>query len=121
MKIAKCLCSIVDKREKASPAYSRAFSPGMIKQFLRDVDWGEVDYLIVDTPPGTSDEHLSAVQYLSAARIDGAVIITTPQVSKHPGGAGSKLGCVQPQDPFLEAAPGTCAPTALSVDPQKLR
>jgi len=94
---------------------------GMIKQFLRDVDWGEVDYLIVDTPPGTSDEHLSAVQYLSAARIDGAVIITTPQVSKHPGGAGSKLGCVQPQDPFLEAAPGTCAPTALSVDPQKLR
>ncbi|XP_078140833.1 cytosolic Fe-S cluster assembly factor nubp1 [Centroberyx gerrardi] len=52
---------------------------GMIKQFLRDVDWGELDYLIVDTPPGTSDEHLSIVQYLSSARIDGAVIITTPQ------------------------------------------
>ncbi|XP_042293593.1 cytosolic Fe-S cluster assembly factor NUBP1 [Sceloporus undulatus] len=52
---------------------------GMIKQFLRDVDWGEIDYLIVDTPPGTSDEHLSVVQYLSAAGIDGAVIITTPQ------------------------------------------
>ncbi|KAJ8251104.1 hypothetical protein GJAV_G00217290 [Gymnothorax javanicus] len=52
---------------------------GMIKQFLRDVDWGELDYLIVDTPPGTSDEHLSVVQYLSAAGIDGAVIITTPQ------------------------------------------
>ncbi|XP_069503934.1 cytosolic Fe-S cluster assembly factor NUBP1 isoform X2 [Ambystoma mexicanum] len=52
---------------------------GMIKQFLRDVDWGEIDYLIVDTPPGTSDEHLSVVQYLSAAHIDGAVIITTPQ------------------------------------------
>uniref|UniRef100_A0A671F9K1 Cytosolic Fe-S cluster assembly factor NUBP1 n=1 Tax=Rhinolophus ferrumequinum TaxID=59479 RepID=A0A671F9K1_RHIFE len=52
---------------------------GMIKQFLRDVDWGEVDYLIVDTPPGTSDEHLSAVQYLAAAHIDGAVVITTPQ------------------------------------------
>uniref|UniRef100_A0A2K5D763 NUBP iron-sulfur cluster assembly factor 1, cytosolic n=1 Tax=Aotus nancymaae TaxID=37293 RepID=A0A2K5D763_AOTNA len=51
----------------------------MIKQFLRDVDWGEVDYLIVDTPPGTSDEHLSVVQYLAAAHIDGAVIITTPQ------------------------------------------
>ncbi|KTG03648.1 hypothetical protein cypCar_00015179 [Cyprinus carpio] len=51
----------------------------MIKQFLRDVDWGEVDYLIVDTPPGTSDEHLSIVQYLSGAGIDGAVIITTPQ------------------------------------------
>ncbi|XP_051569863.1 cytosolic Fe-S cluster assembly factor nubp1 isoform X3 [Myxocyprinus asiaticus] len=52
---------------------------GMIKQFLRDVDWGEVDYLIIDTPPGTSDEHLSIVQYLSSAGIDGAVIITTPQ------------------------------------------
>ncbi len=54
---------------------------GMIKQFLRDVDWGELDYLIVDTPPGTSDEHLSIVQYLSGAGIDGAVIITTPQVN----------------------------------------
>ena len=53
----------------------------MIKQFLRDVDWGELDYLIVDTPPGTSDEHLSIVQYLSSAHIDGAVIITTPQVT----------------------------------------
>lgn len=56
---------------------------GMIKQFLRDVDWGDVDYLLVDTPPGTSDEHLSVVQYLAAAHIDGAVIITTPQVSEH--------------------------------------
>ncbi|KAI4891137.1 hypothetical protein NFI96_024129 [Prochilodus magdalenae] len=54
---------------------------GMIKQFLRDVDWGELDYLIVDTPPGTSDEHLSVVQYLSGAGIDGAVIITTPQLA----------------------------------------
>ncbi|XP_003228220.2 cytosolic Fe-S cluster assembly factor NUBP1 [Anolis carolinensis] len=52
---------------------------GMIKQFLRDVDWGDIDYLVVDTPPGTSDEHLSVVQYLSAAGIDGALIITTPQ------------------------------------------
>ncbi len=51
----------------------------MIKQFLRDVDWGEVDYLIVDTPPGTSDEHLSIVQYLSSTHVDGAVVITTPQ------------------------------------------
>lgn len=56
-------------------------SSGMIKQFLRDVDWGDLDYLIVDTPPGTSDEHLSIVQYLSSTHVDGAVIITTPQVS----------------------------------------
>lgn len=53
---------------------------GLIKQFLRDVDWGELDYLIIDTPPGTSDEHLSVVQYLSESSVDGAVLITTPQV-----------------------------------------
>jgi Mrp family chromosome partitioning ATPase len=52
---------------------------GLIKQFLRDVDWGDVDYLIIDTPPGTSDEHLSIVQYLSSSHVDGAVLITTPQ------------------------------------------
>lgn len=52
---------------------------GLIKQFLKDVDWGDLDYLLVDTPPGTSDEHLSIVQYLKESGIDGAVIITTPQ------------------------------------------
>jgi len=52
---------------------------GLIKQFLRDVDWGETDYLVVDTPPGTSDEHLSLVQYLQTSGIDGALIVTTPQ------------------------------------------
>jgi Mrp family chromosome partitioning ATPase len=31
----------------------------MIKQFLKDVDWGTLDYLLIDTPPGTSDEHIS--------------------------------------------------------------
>ena len=57
---------------------------GLIKQFLKDVDWGEVDYLVIDTPPGTSDEHLSVVQYLSEAQVDGAVIVTTPQVRVDP-------------------------------------
>ncbi|GAA5971337.1 hypothetical protein JCM21900_002402 [Sporobolomyces salmonicolor] len=53
---------------------------GIIKQFLKDVDWGTLEYLVVDTPPGTSDEHLSVVQYLAAAGgVDGAVIVTTPQ------------------------------------------
>src|SRR2546430_17660952 len=51
----------------------------MIKQFLRDVEWGEVDFMLIDTPSGTSDEHLSIVQYLKESGIDGAVIITTPQ------------------------------------------
>lgn len=49
----------------------------MIKQFLRDVDWGELDYMIVDSPPGTGDEPLSIAQLLPKA--DGAIIVTTPQ------------------------------------------
>lgn len=52
---------------------------GLIKQLVRDVDWGNLDYLLVDTPPGTSDEHLSIVQYLAGANLRGAVIVTTPQ------------------------------------------
>ena len=53
---------------------------GLIKQFFTDVDWGEhLDYLIIDTPPGTSDEHISMAQYLKGAGIDGAVVVTTPQ------------------------------------------
>ena len=54
---------------------------GLIKQFLKDVDWGDLDYLIIDTPPGTSDEHISIAQLLmgSTRGVDGALIVTTPQ------------------------------------------
>ncbi|XP_055938643.1 cytosolic Fe-S cluster assembly factor NUBP1 homolog [Argiope bruennichi] len=52
---------------------------GLIKQFLKDVDWGELDYLLIDTPPGTSDEHLSISQYLQDTNLKGAIIVTTPQ------------------------------------------
>ncbi|KAI9293489.1 P-loop containing nucleoside triphosphate hydrolase protein [Neoconidiobolus thromboides FSU 785] len=46
----------------------------MIKQFLNDVYWGEIDYLIIDTPPGTSDEHLALVEFLKEYEPDGAVL-----------------------------------------------
>jgi len=52
---------------------------GLIKQFLTDVNWGPLDVLLMDTPPGTSDEHLSIVTYLQDSALDGAVIVTTPQ------------------------------------------
>jgi ATP-binding protein involved in chromosome partitioning len=48
-----------------------------IKQFLADVNWGELDYLIVDSPPGTGDEPLSVCQLIPD--LDGAIIVTTPQ------------------------------------------
>jgi len=55
----------------------------MIKQFLTDVDWYELDYLLIDTPPGTSDEHISVVEGLQEHRVpDGAILVTTPQVIK---------------------------------------
>ncbi len=49
---------------------------GAIQQFLKDVDWGEIDYLIVDLPPGTGDAQLSICQLMP---VTGAVIVTTPQ------------------------------------------
>ena len=49
----------------------------IIKQFLKDVLWGDLDFLIIDSPPGTGDEPLAIVQLLEQP--DGAVIVTTPQ------------------------------------------
>ncbi|MFW6085365.1 MAG: Mrp/NBP35 family ATP-binding protein, partial [Gemmatimonadota bacterium] len=49
---------------------------GIVRQFLHQVDWGELDYLIVDLPPGTGDAQLSLVQLVKVA---GAVLVATPQ------------------------------------------
>ncbi|KAF9040490.1 P-loop containing nucleoside triphosphate hydrolase protein [Hymenopellis radicata] len=53
---------------------------GMIRQFLSDVRWGELDYLVIDTPPGTSDEHLSLLEHMAPVHSRlSSVIVTTPQ------------------------------------------
>jgi len=50
---------------------------GVLRQFLADVDWGELDFLIIDLPPGTGDEPLSVCQTIP--HISGAIVVTTPQ------------------------------------------
>jgi ATP-binding protein involved in chromosome partitioning len=49
---------------------------GVVRQFLRDVEWGELDVLVVDLPPGTGDAQLTMIQ---AVPISGAIIVSTPQ------------------------------------------
>lgn len=55
----------------------------MIRQFLKDVLWDETDFLLIDTPPGTSDEHISLAETLQKdarpGQVAGAVVVTTPQ------------------------------------------
>lgn len=51
----------------------------MIKQFLEDVYWQDLDYLIIDTPPGTSDEHITVMENLRQVPQCSAILVTTPQ------------------------------------------
>jgi len=64
--------------DKDSPVIWRGpMKMGAIRQLLGQVDWGELDYLIIDLPPGTGDEPLSIAQLLPD--VDGVIIVTTPQ------------------------------------------
>jgi ATP-binding protein involved in chromosome partitioning len=63
--------------EKQQPAIWRGpIVMKIITQFLRDVNWGQLDYFLVDMPPGTGDAQLSLVQ---ATSVHGAIVVTTPQ------------------------------------------
>ena len=63
--------------EKAALIWRGPMKHHVIKQFVSEVSWGHLDYLIVDCPPGTGDEPLSIVQLLG--KVDGGVVVTTPQ------------------------------------------
>jgi ATP-binding protein involved in chromosome partitioning len=66
---------LVDERQAVvwrGPMVSSA-----IRQFVSDVDWGELDYLVIDMPPGTGDIHLTIVQTVP---VTGAIVVTTPQL-----------------------------------------
>ncbi len=62
--------------EKQAVVWRGPMASSALKQFVTDVNWGELDYLIIDLPPGTGDIHLTMVQTIP---VTGAVIVTTPQ------------------------------------------
>ncbi len=71
------LMSIGFLLEEEQPAIMRGpLVSGILKQFLEQVEWGELDFLIIDMPPGTGDAQLSLVQTVN---VEGAILVTTPQ------------------------------------------
>ncbi len=62
--------------EKSAVVWRGPMASSAIRQFVTDVDWGELDYLVIDMPPGTGDIHLTLMQTVP---VTGAVVVTTPQ------------------------------------------
>ena len=62
--------------EKNAVVWRGPMASSAIRQFVSDVDWGELDYLVIDMPPGTGDIHLTIVQTVP---VTGAIVVTTPQ------------------------------------------
>ncbi len=75
LKVMSIGCLLRDRDEAVIWRGPRKY--GVIKQFLKDVEWGDLDYLIIDSPPDTGDEPLSICQLIED--LEGAVIVTTPQ------------------------------------------
>lgn len=66
---------LVDERQAA--VWRGPMASSVIKQFVSEVDWGELDYLVIDMPPGTGDIHLTIVQTVP---VTGVIVVTTPQL-----------------------------------------
>jgi ATP-binding protein involved in chromosome partitioning len=62
--------------EKSAVVWRGPMASSAIRQFITDVEWGELDYLVIDMPPGTGDIHLTLLQ---TAPVTGVVMVTTPQ------------------------------------------
>ncbi len=62
--------------EKQAVVWRGPMASSAIRQFVTDVDWGELDYLVIDMPPGTGDIHLTIVQTVP---VTGVIVVTTPQ------------------------------------------
>lgn len=75
---------IVAESQDAAVIWRGPKKNAMVRQLVVDVDWGELDYLLVDTPPGSSDEHISSVEMLQSIESPQgskpkALIVTSPQ------------------------------------------
>jgi ATP-binding protein involved in chromosome partitioning len=62
--------------DKSAVVWRGPMASSAIKQFITDVAWGDLDYLVIDMPPGTGDIHLTMVQTVP---VTGVVVVTTPQ------------------------------------------
>ena len=92
---------ILPQRDKAI-IWRGARKNGMIKKFLMDVEWGPLDWLVVDTPPGTSDEHLSVVAFLMDKEEE--------KLRQENGANGASAQKLKPSPPSLEANSTTVPP-----------
>ncbi|XP_048759810.1 cytosolic Fe-S cluster assembly factor NUBP2 homolog isoform X2 [Ostrea edulis] len=78
-KLALMSIGFLVENEKDAIIWRGPKKTAMIKQFLQDVVWRDIDYLVIDTPPGTTDEHISTIENLKTYNPDGAILVTTPQ------------------------------------------
>jgi Mrp family chromosome partitioning ATPase len=69
--------ALISRNANAPIVWRGPIKHKVIQQFIGDVEWGDLDYLIVDLPPGTGDEPLSVAHLIDG--VDGSIIVTTPQ------------------------------------------